>query len=47
MQLLDQVAPLAEMDQLLIRAVLFRLYVGYLFRGGEAGAEKAPRRMQR
>jgi len=38
--LLANVADRPEMDQLLIRAVLFRLYVGYLFRGGEAAAEK-------
>lgn len=37
--LLADVACWREMDQLLIRAVLFRLYVGYLFRGGQAAAE--------
>jgi uncharacterized protein (TIGR02569 family) len=39
-RLLDVVAGRAEMRQLLLRAVLFRLYVGYLFRGGIDAAEK-------
>ena len=38
--LLAHVASWPEMDQLLIRAVLFRLYVGYLFRGGKPAAER-------
>lgn len=38
--LLANVAAWSQMDQLLIRAVLFRLYVGYLFRGGLAAAER-------
>jgi uncharacterized protein (TIGR02569 family) len=38
--LLAQAAPRPEMDQLLIRAVLFRLCVGYLFRGGVSAAER-------
>lgn len=37
--LLSHVAAWPQMDQLLIRAVLFRLYVGYLFRGGIPTAE--------
>ena len=43
LNLLAQVMPRPEMDQLLARAVLFRLYVGFLFRGGEAGAEHRAR----
>jgi uncharacterized protein (TIGR02569 family) len=38
--LLDHVKSWPQMDQLLIRAVLFRLYVGYLFRGGKPAAER-------
>ena len=40
LSLLAHVASWPEMNQLLIRAVLFRLYVGYLFRGGEAAAQR-------
>jgi uncharacterized protein (TIGR02569 family) len=40
MGLLAHVASWPEMDQLLIRAILFRLYVGYMFRGGEDAAER-------
>lgn len=38
--LLGDVSSWPEIDQLLIRAVLFRLYVGYLFRGGRSAAER-------
>ena len=40
LNLLAHVASWPQMDQLLIRAVLFRLYVGFLFHGGESGAER-------
>jgi uncharacterized protein (TIGR02569 family) len=40
LSLLAHVASWPEMDQFLIRAVLFRLYVGYLFRGGESAAQR-------
>lgn len=42
-ELLDRVRDLPEMDQLLARAVLFRLQVGYLFGGGERAARRAER----
>ena len=41
LNLLTQVMPQQEMDQLLARAVLFRLYVGFL--RGETGAEQHAR----
>jgi uncharacterized protein (TIGR02569 family) len=41
--LLDLANSRPEMPQLLLRAVLFRLYVGFLFRGGIEAAEKRAR----
>jgi uncharacterized protein (TIGR02569 family) len=40
LSLLDHVAAWPQMDQLLLRAVLFRLYVGFLFRGGQSAADR-------
>lgn len=41
--LLSHIRQRPEMDQMLARAVLFRLHVAFLFRGGEAGAEQRAR----
>jgi uncharacterized protein (TIGR02569 family) len=40
LNLLAHVSSWPEMNQLLVRAILFRLYVGYLFRGGIPAAER-------
>jgi uncharacterized protein (TIGR02569 family) len=40
LSLLDHVKSWPQMQQLLLRAVLFRLYVGYLFKGGIEASEK-------
>jgi uncharacterized protein (TIGR02569 family) len=43
LELLESVRELPEMDQLLARAVLFRLHVGYLFGGAVRAARRAER----